>query len=129
MSARDELRDCFLSDSRSRFDSAADAYRAEVLTEQAAEMAALQARVAELEAECNAHRTAYGCTCIEAPELDAGKLLHSSYCATTFQDPCRPCGCLKRFDRHAWGCPTLPADDVPHVGPAINVPQQRSEAS
>jgi hypothetical protein len=21
------------------------------------------------------------------------------------QDPCRPCGCPKRFNRHAWGCP------------------------
>lgn len=24
------------------------------------------------------------------------------------EDPCHPCGCPKRFDRHAWGCPTLP---------------------
>ncbi|MEV5261787.1 hypothetical protein AB0L02_27575 [Streptomyces anulatus] len=24
------------------------------------------------------------------------------------EDPCRPCGCPKRFDRHADGCPTLP---------------------
>jgi hypothetical protein len=23
-------------------------------------------------------------------------------------DPCHPCGCPKRFNRHAWGCPTLP---------------------
>ena len=22
-------------------------------------------------------------------------------------DPCHPCGCPKRFDRHSWGCPTL----------------------
>lgn len=35
MSARDELRDCFLSDSRERFENAADAYRAEVLREAA----------------------------------------------------------------------------------------------
>ncbi|MEU0665702.1 hypothetical protein ABZ508_26450 [Streptomyces lavendulocolor] len=35
MSARDELRDCFLSDSRDRFEAAADAYRAEVLREAA----------------------------------------------------------------------------------------------
>lgn len=33
MTARNELRDCFLSDSRDRFDAAADAYRAEVLAE------------------------------------------------------------------------------------------------
>jgi hypothetical protein len=26
------------------------------------------------------------------------------------EDPCRPCGCPKRFDRHAEGCPTLPAE-------------------
>lgn len=31
--ARDELRDCWLSDSRERFDAAADAYRAEVQAE------------------------------------------------------------------------------------------------
>jgi hypothetical protein len=24
-------------------------------------------------------------------------------------DPCHPCGCPKRFDRHAWGCPTQAA--------------------
>lgn len=47
------------------------------------EVAALRARVAELEA------------------------------AITHNDPCRPCGCSKRFECHAWGCPTLPADDVP----------------
>ncbi|MER7738853.1 hypothetical protein ABTX34_11100 [Streptomyces sp. NPDC096538] len=23
------------------------------------------------------------------------------------EDPCHPCGCPKRFDRHAWDCPTL----------------------
>lgn len=27
------------------------------------------------------------------------------------EDPCHPCGCPTRFDRHAWGCPTLPAED------------------
>ncbi|MCI4045093.1 hypothetical protein [Streptomyces sp. TRM75563] len=31
------------------------------------------------------------------------------------EDPCRPCGCPKRFERHAWGCPTLPED--PHDSP------------
>ncbi|WP_326739092.1 hypothetical protein [Streptomyces sp. NBC_01022] len=36
MSARDELRDCFLSDSRDRFEAAADAFKAEVLREAAA---------------------------------------------------------------------------------------------
>ncbi|MDX3314713.1 hypothetical protein P1S61_37800 [Streptomyces sp. ME08-AFT2] len=27
------------------------------------------------------------------------------------EDPCHPCGCPKRFDRHAWGCPTLADED------------------
>ncbi|WP_406168914.1 hypothetical protein [Streptomyces sp. NBC_00996] len=27
------------------------------------------------------------------------------------EDPCRPCGCPKRFNRHAEGCPTLPAEE------------------
>ncbi|MFE2019842.1 hypothetical protein ACFW9O_17580 [Streptomyces sp. NPDC059499] len=26
----------------------------------------------------------------------------------TWVDPCHPCGCPKRFDRHSWGCPALP---------------------
>ncbi|MDF2708140.1 MAG: hypothetical protein K0R62_3792 [Nonomuraea muscovyensis] len=26
------------------------------------------------------------------------------------ENPFRPCGCPKRFDRHAWGCPTVPED-------------------
>ncbi|KUJ65427.1 hypothetical protein [Streptosporangium amethystogenes] len=55
----------------------------EALDQQKAELAALRARVAELEADI------------------------------THDDPCRPCGCSKRFERYAWGCPTLPADDVP----------------
>lgn len=42
MSARDELRDCFLSDSRDRFEAAANAYRDEVLAE-----AKLSAELAE----------------------------------------------------------------------------------
>lgn len=25
--------------------------------------------------------------------------------ARAAKDPCHPCGCPKRFDRHAWGCP------------------------
>lgn len=40
MSARDDLRDCFLSDSRDRFDAAVDAYRAEVLAEAKIEVVA-----------------------------------------------------------------------------------------
>ncbi|MFB7605221.1 hypothetical protein [Streptomyces gardneri] len=40
MSARDELRDCFLSDSRERFEAAADAHRAEVQAERDAQIVA-----------------------------------------------------------------------------------------
>lgn len=32
------------------------------------------------------------------------------------EDPCHPCGCPKRFNRHAWGCPGLAAED-PHGSP------------
>ncbi|WP_171108671.1 MULTISPECIES: hypothetical protein [unclassified Streptomyces] len=30
--------------------------------------------------------------------------------AASAVDPCHPCGCPKRFDRHAWGCPTTAVD-------------------
>lgn len=40
MSARDELRDCFLSDSRDRFDAAAAAYQLEVIAERDAQIIA-----------------------------------------------------------------------------------------
>ncbi|KUJ70581.1 hypothetical protein ACZ90_02520 [Streptomyces albus subsp. albus] len=32
----------------------------------------------------------------------------SRWVLTRDDDPCRPCGCPKRFDRHADGCPALP---------------------
>ena len=53
------------------------------------DLSAARARVAELEAQLPA---------VQEPE-----------------NPFRPCGCPKRFDRHAWGCPTVPED--PHNGP------------
>jgi hypothetical protein len=38
------------------------------------------------------------------------------------EDPCHPCGCPKRFDRHAWGCPTLAAaEDEPGMRHAIRI--------
>lgn len=40
MSARDDLRDCFLSDSRDRFETAADAYRLQVIGERDAQIIA-----------------------------------------------------------------------------------------
>ncbi|UUU21675.1 hypothetical protein [Streptomyces sp. DSM 40750] len=40
------------------------------------------------------------------------------------EDPCHPCGCPKRFDRHAEGCPTAlraeDASDVTTLAPALD---------
>jgi len=33
------------------------------------------------------------------------------------EDPCRPCGCPRRFDRHADGCPTL---STPPAAPVVS---------
>ncbi|MGW6557962.1 hypothetical protein [Streptomyces hydrogenans] len=80
MSAREELfrrvAGAFVSEDR------ANKLIDDVIAEAVPELEKLRARVAELEAERDAHRKASGCTCIDGPELDAGKLLHSSYCAT-----------------------------------------------
>lgn len=53
----------------------------------------------------------------------------------TAEDPIRPCGCPKRFDRHAWGCPTLPdalraedAADILTVAPAEHADATYNEA-
>ncbi len=83
----------------------------------AAEVDALRARVAELEAQAAAvlalhrkHDDSEHCfaddetwPCNTRTALGQAK------------DPCRPCGCPKRFDRHAWGCPLLAED--PHDSP------------
>lgn len=61
----------------------------EALDDAVRELSALRARVAKLEAQLPT---------AQEPE-----------------NPFRPCGCPKRFDRHAWGCPTVPED--PHDGP------------
>lgn len=60
----------------------------EALSDAAEQLRVQRDRIAELEAERDAHRAAYDCTCIDAPEMDAGQLLHASYCATTvIEDP------------------------------------------
>lgn len=43
------------------------------------------------------------------------------------QDPCHPCGCPKRFDRHAWGCPTLPDEDRPGMHHAVHTTSPTAE--
>lgn len=69
----------------------------EAMPELLSEVGRLRARVAELEAERH--------TTNEALD-DAVQELR----ARRPEDPCRPCGCPKRFGRHAWGCPTLAAE-------------------
>ncbi|MFH8627818.1 hypothetical protein ACH4A8_39025 [Streptomyces vietnamensis] len=122
------------------------------------EVDTLQARITELETERDAHRAAYDCTCIDPPELDSGKLLHSSYCASLVaaepshqvEDPAaewrrieaeRPeagvthrCGIplTRRLD--CGHCPHEICEDCercPHscrCGTPVSVPQQRGEA-
>ncbi|MGW3825719.1 hypothetical protein ACWEAF_26285 [Streptomyces sp. NPDC005071] len=51
--ARDELRDCFLSDSRERFEAAADAYRVEVIAERDAQIIAWLVKKAREEGTSN----------------------------------------------------------------------------
>jgi hypothetical protein len=47
-----------------------------------------------------------------ATALDPDDWAHGEWSGAP-ADPCYPCGCPKRFNRHAWGCPTLrPADSV-----------------
>jgi hypothetical protein len=73
-------------------------------------------RIAELEARLNAVAE-YATSRVTGPEatneVSASWVLHLLAVDHDSQNPIRPCGCSKRFDRHAWGCPTLPADDVP----------------
>ncbi|MFW3473599.1 hypothetical protein ACN24M_20260 [Streptomyces microflavus] len=86
-----------------------------------AEVDRLRARVAELEAAAEAYPgelamlrgllgvlrvvAAHGDMC-EVRRLIAEHAADEQ--AAYAEDPCRPCGCPKRFDRHADGCPTLP---------------------
>ncbi|MFD3535198.1 hypothetical protein [Streptomyces sp. NPDC058664] len=93
------------------------------------ELSALRARLAELESAAEKVRHLHTdspmgvCpTCIDGDALAAGGDGLVPYpCPTarlagaTDWDPCHPCGCPKRFNRHAWGCPTVPED--PHASP------------
>ncbi|MFF6829584.1 hypothetical protein [Streptomyces longwoodensis] len=84
---------------------------------------ALLARVAELEAQREALterlRAGQHWQRGRNPELVSENYVSQSELREIFgiplvapwdEDPCRPCGCPKRFDRHADGCPTLPAE-------------------
>ncbi|MDH6224299.1 hypothetical protein [Streptomyces sp. MJP52] len=71
----------------------------------------LRARVAELEAQVATARAA--AIAEAAAYLDEVGSTSAAYILKTCdvpqraaEDPCHPCGCPKRFDRHAWGCPT-----------------------
>ncbi|MFF9123213.1 hypothetical protein ACF09J_07925 [Streptomyces sp. NPDC014889] len=91
--------------------------------ETAAELEQLRGRVAELEAQSEAlaerlragQRWQRGRT----PELVSENFVSQSELRSIFdipltapwdEDPCHPCGCPKRFDRHAAGCPTAVAE-------------------
>ncbi|MFJ8345120.1 hypothetical protein ACIQ9J_01835 [Streptomyces sp. NPDC094153] len=89
----------------------------------AQELEKLRARVAELEAQraALAERLRAGQKWQRGrnPELVSENFVSQSELRSIFgipltapwdEDPCHPCGCPKRFDRHAWGCPTLPAE-------------------
>lgn len=90
--------------------------------ESAAELVALRARVTELEAAATAVRGQH--YEVDGTFDEAGSCIQcgSNYPCATVQalsteapDPCRPCGCPKRFARHADGCPTTAED--PHDSP------------
>ncbi|WP_426404254.1 hypothetical protein ACN9M0_24955 [Streptomyces sp. R-07] len=73
MSARDELRDCFLSDSRDRFEAAADAHRAEVIAERDAQIVAWLAKKAgEYGTSNRENRTASDAVALMADKLSRG---------------------------------------------------------
>lgn len=96
--------------------------------ESAAELVALRAQVTELEAgrEALAARLRAGQRWQQGrtPALVAQDFVSQDELRAMFGiplvapwdgDPCRPCGCPKRFDRHADGCPALAED--PHDSP------------
>ncbi|MGW2692418.1 hypothetical protein ACWC3Y_11210 [Streptomyces sp. NPDC001296] len=111
--------------------------------ETAAELEQLRAQVAELLAERHTTNEALD-DAVKAlradrdriAELEAEKkrvAAHAEHLATCLvarseelmaaEDPCRPCGCPKRFDRHADGCPTLAAEPADGIT-RRNVPLQ-----
>ncbi|MEV0691818.1 hypothetical protein [Streptomyces sp. NPDC050388] len=60
-----------------------------------------EARVAELEARLAEY---------DRP-VDEDPIAYALTDKAAAEDIVHPCGCPKRFDRHAWGCPTLAAED------------------
>lgn len=94
--------------------------------ETAAELKQLRARVAELDAQREALterlRAGQHWQRGRNPELVSENYVSQSELRDIFgialaapwdatgQDPCHPCGCPKRFDRHAWGCPEVAAE-------------------
>ncbi|MFJ2259516.1 hypothetical protein ACIOKD_14440 [Streptomyces sp. NPDC087844] len=82
----------------------------------------LRARVAELEAAAEKIRHLHKDSpmgpcpvCVDADAMARGDDYTVPYPCPTARlagaqdcDPCHPCGCPKRFNRHADGCPTLP---------------------
>ncbi|MGW4493844.1 hypothetical protein [Streptomyces sp. NPDC004376] len=77
-----------------------------------ADNARLRARVAELEAQLSLICRECAGPVVWVTHENGGWWNHVSpsdnghgVVPKPAEDPCRPCGCPKRFDRHAWGCP------------------------
>ena len=85
----------------------------EALDDAVRELRVQQDRIAELESRVNAVAE-YATSRVTGPEANneasASWVLHLLAVDSDSQNPIRPCGCPKRFDRHAWGCPTVPED-------------------
>lgn len=73
----------------------------------AAQSTELGALLAELDGEA-------GAPLAERSADKLTRLLAPTQTLREADDPCHPCGCPKRFDRHAYGCPTL--SDSPQAG-------------
>lgn len=75
-----------------------------------------RARVAKLETQTRATRSSVitevaektDARCLEYGVFGVGDFIRRLAQQATTEDPCHPCGCPKRFDRHADGCPTEP---------------------
>jgi len=118
MSARDDLRDCFLSDSRDRFETAADAYRAEILREVADEIEAI-----------DFHPNAAGSFLGVCRQL-AGRFRRKANEGSTPSDGSwKPWGGHDRYCSYVAGIGKCNCAETPVDAPLPSVPQQRGEAS
>lgn len=80
-----------------------------IATDLYAELNVALTRVAELEAlAANGNGITYALTVIAKHGDMSDEVRQEIRDLLPAEDPCRPCGCPKRFERHAWGCPTLP---------------------